>query len=170
MQAYARAADGALAEMYEIAVRDGDRFRIATFNPGSNTDQVGLPWLFNRADDPVAVTVLGTEDLGQSPGSEVSIDLPPREARTYTALELESGQAPGLTGSLGDGVGKWRLDGEAVGSVLVMSLISSPTGHLTNLSTRLLVTAEGTLQVMSLGYGADGFLADLSLGAARPRW
>ena len=157
VQAYARSADGALAEMYETAARDGDRFRIATFNPGENTEQVGLLWLFNRSDDSVAVNVLGTDDLGRSPGSEVSIYLPPLGARTYTAAELESGAAPGLTGSLGDGVGKWRLEGEADGPVLVMSLISSPTGHLTNLSTLPAQESGGVHRVPLFPPASDPF-------------
>ena len=135
VQAYARTSDGALAEMYATAARDGDRFRIATFNPGSNRNQVGLLWLFNRSDGRVSVAVEGTDDLGRSPGPGVSIDLPAREARTLAAAELESGAAPGLTGSLGDGAGKWRLDMDASGPILAMSLLSSPTGHLTNVST-----------------------------------
>ena len=147
VQAYVRTREGELAEMYETAAGAGDRFRIATFNPGSNVNQVGLLWLFNRGDEPVAVTVQGTDDLGQSPGPGVSIDLPAREARTYTAAELESGAAPGLSGSLGDGAGKWRLDGEASGQVLAMSLISSPTGHLTNLSTLPSSVSDGVHRV-----------------------
>ena len=147
VQAYVRTREGELAEMYETAAGAGDRFRIATFNPGSNVNQVGLLWLFNRGDEPVAVTVQGTDDLGQSPGPGVSIDLPSREARTYTAAELESGAAPGLSGSLGDGAGKWRLDGEASGQVLAMSLISSPTGHLTNLSTLPSSVSDGVHRV-----------------------
>ena len=147
VQAYVRTREGELAEMYETAAGAGDRFRIATFNPGSNVNQVGLLWLFNRGDEPVAVTVQGTDDLGQSPGPGVSIDLPSREARTYTAAELESGAAPGLSGSLGDGAGKWRLDGEASGQVLAMSLTSSPTGHLTNLSTLPSSVSDGVHRV-----------------------
>ena len=60
--------------------------------------------------------------------------MPPGAARTLTAAELESGAAPGLEGSLGDGFGKWRLDVESAVPILAMSLLSSPTGHLTNLS------------------------------------
>ena len=55
------------------------------------------------------------------------------------AHELESGDGDGIAGALGDGTGKWELrvvvEGEAAGDVMVMSLLESPTGHLTNLST-----------------------------------
>ena len=58
------------------------------------------------------------------------------EARRITAQQLESG-ATGFTGRLGQGSGKWQLSVTADGSILVMSLLQSPTGHLTNLSTSL---------------------------------
>ena len=96
VQAYARTPDGALAEMYETAARDGDGIRIATFNPGANGNQVGLLWLFNRSEELVSVTVRGTDDLGRSPGPGVSVDLPVRETRTIMAAELESGSAAGV--------------------------------------------------------------------------
>ena len=38
-------------------------------------------------------------------------------------------------GRLGDGLGKWRLNIRSTADIQVMSLLSSPTGHLTNLST-----------------------------------
>ena len=50
-----------------------------------------------------------------------------------TAQALESGE--GLSGGLGDGAGKWRLKVSADAPIEVMSLLASPTGHLTNLST-----------------------------------
>ena len=39
------------------------------------------------------------------------------------------------SGSLGDGYAKWRLLIESDQSIQVMSLLRSPTGHLSNLST-----------------------------------
>ena len=54
---------------------------------------------------------------------------------TVSAGELESGAAPSLSGALGDGAGKWRLGVESAETVQVMNLLSSSTGHLTNLST-----------------------------------
>ena len=43
---------------------------------------------------------------------------------------------------MGDGAGKWRLVVEAdggAGALRAMSLMASPSGHLTNLSTRTAV-------------------------------
>ena len=56
-----------------------------------------------------------------------------------TSLELESGDADGVTGASGDGTGKWELRvfiaDDVASDVMVMSLLENPTGHLTNLST-----------------------------------
>ena len=41
----------------------------------------------------------------------------------------------GADGALGDGEGKWQLRISAASPVVAMSLIESPTGNLTNLST-----------------------------------
>ena len=40
-----------------------------------------------------------------------------------------------MEGALGDGAEKWQLSVESEQSLVVMSLLSNPTGHLTNLST-----------------------------------
>ena len=146
-QVFARTPDGALWEMHETApVADGV-YRIATFNPGSNTNQVGRLRLVNPGDEPAAVTIRGTDDSGASRSPGVRLEIPPGEAESLTAAELESGVASGLEGSLGDGAGKWRLDIESSVPVRVMSLVSSPTGHLTNLSTVPALESGGTHRV-----------------------
>ena len=45
-----------------------------------------------------------------------------------------------MSGALGTGADKWQLVVTTDRSVQVMSLLSSPTGHLTNLSTAPLGT------------------------------
>ena len=50
-----------------------------------------------------------------------------------TAQQLEAGDDT-LTGALGEGTGKWRLLVTANQAIQVMSLLRSPTGHLSNLS------------------------------------
>ena len=62
------------------------------------------------------------------------LTVPAGAARTYTAAQLEEG-TPDLTGALGDGAGKWRLTVHSSEPISVMSVLASPTGHLTNLST-----------------------------------
>ena len=134
VQAYARGDGGVLNELLEAAAGHGEGFRIATFDSGDGIGGTGLLRLLNRSGDAVEATVRGTDDLGVSPGPGVTIELAAWESRTYTAAELESGTASGLTGSLGDGSGLWRLDGEAPGPVMAMSLVEDADGRLANLS------------------------------------
>ena len=157
--AYVRSDDGFLTAMHDVAeVRDG-RHEVALFNPGSNTSQVGLLRLTNTTSNDVTVAVAGTDDSGRAPPRRgvTFVTVPANEALTLTAQELEAGVVSDFfarleeeeTGTiwdesfvgywgrwpLGDGTGKWRLSLEAKPGVLVQSLVESPTGHLTNLST-----------------------------------
>ena len=91
--------------------------------------------LVNAGRESASVTVTGVDDRGESPGDGVAVTVPAGGSAPYTAAELESGNAEGLDGSLGDGSGKWRLTVNADRPIVAMSLLSSPTGHLTNLST-----------------------------------
>ena len=75
------------------------------------------------------------DDAGASPGDAVEFTLPGGRARTLSAQELESEGGRGLSGGLGTGKGTWRLAVTANRPIEVMSLLASPTGHLTNLST-----------------------------------
>ena len=137
---YIRTTDGFLTAMHDVAPVSGTRHRVAIFNPGSNTAQVSRLRLVNAGEEAAAVTIVGTDDQGLSPGGDVLVTVPGGGTRTYTAQELESG-ADGLEGSLGDGAGKWRLLVSSDQQIRVLSLLSSPTGHLTNLST---ATARGS--------------------------
>ena len=67
-------------------------------------------------------------------GGAVVVSVAAGGSRTLLASELEAGGA-GVTGALGDGAGKWRLRVSSNRPIVVMSLLESPTGHLTNLST-----------------------------------
>ena len=131
---YIRTTDGFLTAMHDVAPVSGTRHRVAIFNPGSNTAQVSRLRLVNAGEEAAAVTIVGTDDQGLSPGADVLVTVPGGGTRTHTAQELEEG-AEGLEGSLGDGAGKWRLEATSDVPIRVLSLLSSPTGHLTNLST-----------------------------------
>ena len=78
------------------------------------------------------VSIQGTDDSGRT-STVAEVTIPPFATRTLAASELESGM--GLTGALGDGTGKWRLRVGSDRDIRVMSLLESPTGHLTDLST-----------------------------------
>ena len=131
---YVRAADGVVAAMHDMApLRDG-RYRVATFNPGSNADQQSLLRLVNPDEAAAVVTVTGTDDHGESPGNEVRVMVPSGGSKTLTVQDLEHG-GDGMTGALGDGAGWWQLTVESTHPIIVMSLLSDATGHLANLST-----------------------------------
>ena len=132
---YIRTGDGFLTAMHDTAPEGADGHRVAIFNPGSSTNQQSLLRLVNRGDADASVNITGTDDKGRSPGEGATAVLAAHSSVTYTAAELESGNAEGLTGSIGDGSGKWRLTARSEQDIIAMSLLSSPTGHLTNLST-----------------------------------
>ena len=163
VSAYVRTSDGFLTSMHDLVERDTcaveeveggriaarserlvafrpcrDERRVPFFNPASNTRQVSSLRLVNRGDVDAATTIFGVDDDGAERGPAL-LSLPAGTARTLTSQELESGDGDGLNGALGDGTGKWELRvfvaGEAAGDVMVMSVLESPTGHLTNLST-----------------------------------
>ena len=140
--AYIRTEDGFLTSMHDVVPGTGAGLRAVTFNPGNNDKQVSSLRLINPGDAAAEVTIEGTDDKGASPGSAVVLSLEAGASRTLTARELESGE--GLTGGLGNGSGKWRLVVTADQPVQAMSLLSTPTGHLTNLST----AARGAVETL----------------------
>ena len=146
--AYIRTADGFLTSMHDLMPAAEPGRRGVFFNPGSNKEQVSMLRLVNDYEQEAEVLVMATDDDGVE-GGEVRVAIPPNAARTLTASELEEGSEE-FEGSLGDGKGKWRLFVESVWTwsyygvgpppeahtrVMAMSLLESPTGHLTNLST-----------------------------------
>ena len=132
---YIRTEDGFLTSMHDAFHRGEGGIHVPTFNPASNTRQVSMLRLVNPGDDVRGVAITGVDADGASPGSTVRLSVPPRGASTFTSTELESGAAAGLSGMLGDGNGKWQLTVEPDGPLRALSLLRSPTGHLTNLST-----------------------------------
>ena len=131
---YVRTEDGFVTAMHQGVPAMGMRHHVRFFNPGSNDSQVSRLRLVNPTGDEVEVTIEGRDDAGEpAPGGEVRLTLAPGEARTLSARVLESG-GEGLDGALGDGAGKWQLFVSADSAMHVMSLLASPTGHLSNLS------------------------------------
>ena len=60
-----------------------------------------------------------------------------------------------MTGALGDGAGKWQLTVKSESSIHALSLLSSPTGHLTNLSTAPSNLVDGIHDVSLFPSAAD---------------
>ncbi len=132
---HVRTSDGFLASMHDTVPWADGGFQVATFNPGSNRNQESLLRLVNVGETAATVTIAAMDDGGAPGSGAVTVEVPAGVARTYSAAELESGGATGMDGSLGDGAGKWRLAIRSDQAITAMSLLSSPSGHLTNLST-----------------------------------
>ena len=130
--AYVRTADGFVTAMHDAAPKAGEGRELLFFNPGSNHRQESVLALLNDGGEAESIRITGIDDAGAE--GVVTVGLPAEEAVRFTAAELESGAAPGLSGALGDGTGKWRLRLEAGPAVTAMGLLETPTGHLANLS------------------------------------
>ena len=135
---YVRTRDGFVTSMYDRApMEELNEIVVPMFNPASNMDQVSSLRLMNPHDEPLEVSIAGIDDDGAAGAAPVVVALPAGAARSLTAADLESGASPDIqTGALGDGTGKWRLRVAADSPVVAMSLLESPTGHLSNLSGR----------------------------------
>ena len=120
--------DGFLTAMHDTVPLADNQHRVPTFNPGSNANQVSQLRLVNAGTATAEVTIRGVDDRGEASAGTVSVRVAPGTSQTLTAEQLEAD-------GLGDGAGKWQLIVESDQPVTVMSLLSSPTGHLTNLST-----------------------------------
>ncbi len=132
--AYIRTPDGFLTSMHDTVPVSGRRHRVAFFNPGSNDAQVSWLRLINPGDRAAAVTIRGIDDRGRAGRNRIELMVEPKAVRMLSAQALEGGGA-GLNGALGDGAGKWRLIVSSNNPIVVMSLLESPTLHLTNLSS-----------------------------------
>ncbi len=154
-----RTADGFVTAMRATAPRGADgALRLLTFNPASNFNQVSRLRLVNPTDAEARATVTGTDDAGASPGSPVVLTLPAGSACEVDAAALESGR--GLAcgapqAGLGDGTGKWRLTVASDAPLVAMGLLSSPGGHLTNLSGTLPEDGRGVRHVAFLPPASD---------------
>ena len=131
--AYIRTDDGFLTAMHDVAPSGATTHRVVVFNPGSNTNQASRLRVVNPGAKAATVRIEGVDDAGAS-GNAVAFTLGAGAARTLSSGQLEEGGA-GVRGALGDGEGKWRLAVTSGQPIEVMSLLSSPEGYLTNLST-----------------------------------
>ena len=161
--AYIRTSDGFLTSMHDVLPGTSTRQRAAFFNPGRNVNQKSLLRVVNTGDVEESLVVRGVDDAG-TPSAEVSFTVPARGARTVSAAQIETGGAE-LDGAFGTGTGKWRLDVEANPTIRMMSLLASPTGHLTNLST----AARRRRGTGTTETAADVFQADISTPIVQAR-
>ena len=138
-RAYARS-EGFVTALHDAVLLSGE-VELPFFNPGGDARRSVLR-LANARGEPAAVSVRGVDDAGVS-GGPATVELGPWEARSYAASELESGSAAGLTGSLGDGDGRWRLT------------LSADRGSA--YATNLLLDGSGVLSSVPGGMSRGGF-------------
>lgn len=132
---YARTADGFLTSLHDLApVAEDGGHRVVFFNPGDNQRQVSKLRLINDGGQAASVSIAGMDDDGGDSGT-VTLTVPAGAALTFTSAELEAGDDDRLAGRLGAGTGKWRLRVRSDEPIAVMSLLETPSGHLTNVST-----------------------------------
>ena len=132
--AYIRTGDGFVTAMHEVVPRTATGYHVPIFNPGGNQDQRSWLRLINPGAEAVNVAISGLDDAGAPPTSgQVSLAIPAGGTRTISAQQLESG-SDDFDGQFGSGAGKWQLFVSADGPIHVMSLLESPTRHLSNLS------------------------------------
>ena len=147
-RAYVRTQDGFVTSMHQVAeVIEAeidvngeptaiDLHWLPFFNPGSNTAIRSLLRVINPNPYEVWVVVFGLDDDRNQSGL-VDFYLAANSAMQISAQALERGDYAAFRGSLGDGEGKWQLivwRDDGPDPIHVMSLLSTPSGHLTNLS------------------------------------
>lgn len=134
---------------------NGSVVKVYHVNPAGNTTAQSFVRVMNPSATTGRVTITGIDDAGNTSQGAVSFDLPARGSMQVNSEDLENGNADkGLTGSLGDGVGKWRLEvtGEFQG-MLVQGLNRNTTnGTVTNLTD-----ADGEFEQRLLHEGGFGF-------------
>ena len=166
---YARGVDGFFTTLNAVAPNENGTHRVATLNPGYNTNQVGRLRLVNPTDGDAEASVHAVDGAGNEGGMPM-IDLPAGGARTFTSEDLEPGDGDGVRGGLGSADGKWRLTVESERELVVMSLVSTPTGHLTNFLTASSNEREGIhvvryLPPASNTLGRQGFVRVINRSA-----
>ena len=131
---YVRAEDGFLTAMHDAAARVEGRYRVVMLNSGSDLNQMSRLRMINLDDGTAHAQITGVDDAGETPGVGVRLSIPVGASREFSVAELEAGGST-FEGALGDGTGDWRLLVESDKTLTVMSLLESPTGHLSNGST-----------------------------------
>ncbi len=130
-----RTPDGFLTSLNDVVPISGSVNNVFFANPASNINQQTFLRIVNPTDATGLVTLSGIDDNGAPSPGNITFTLGPFQSKQINAQELEGGSTPkGLVGSLGDGVGKWRITVTSVLALKTMSLIRTPDGFLTNLS------------------------------------
>ena len=130
---YIQTSDEFLTTMHDLVGRSGEVYSVGLFNPASETENESQLRIVNPNPEEAKIAIEGIDDQGND-SDTVQVTLAAYAALTLTASELEDGDTE-IEGSLGDGTGKWRLQIESNQSLMLMSLLSSSNGYLSNLSS-----------------------------------
>ena len=151
--------DGFLTSMHDVVPDASLRHRVPIFNPGNNVNQESSLRLINPGDAEATVTITGRDAAGNGGTGEFRLSIAAGGARTVTSPELETGNAE--SDGIGDGTGKWSLDVRSDVPIEVVNLMSTVSGHLTNLSSINpdYRGATGLWQIsFEDGEGGDGYI------------
>jgi len=137
---YRNTATGFLTPIHDTSYPafSGSVHVLYTANPGSNLNQLSKLRLMNNSDLPATAILIGRDDDGIVVSPEPAIvNLSPFQAVTLTMAELEQGSSNSiLSGSFGDGTGKWQITVLTAGEpISVMSLLYAPNGYFSNMSS-----------------------------------
>lgn len=139
-----RTPDGFLTGLGDVVPTQGGDNLVYFANPASNTNQQTFIRISNQSGSSGTVTISGIDDNGDSSSGTVSFNLGANESKQVTAQDLENGNVnKGLSGSLGDGAGKWQLTVSSSLDLEVLSLIRTTDGFLTNLSEVVPENSDG---------------------------
>ena len=134
---YLRASDGFQTSMHAVVPESDELvYEIPFFAPHGTWNRRPRSWL--RVSNPnqhdVDITISGIDDAGISRG-RVDLVLEAESSRMVSDEQLEQDNDD-LDGFLSNGRGSWHLSVSATRPILVMNLLKSPTGHVTNISAQ----------------------------------
>jgi len=139
-----RTPDGFLTSLNDVVPRSGTDNIVYFVNPASNSNQQTFLRIVNLSSSSDTVTITGIDDAGVISSGTVSFMLGANESKQITTQDLENGNSSkGLTGTLDNGSGKWRLTVSSSLDLRVISMIRTPDGFLTNLSGMVDANASG---------------------------
>ncbi|MBV1905426.1 MAG: hypothetical protein KUG75_05060, partial [Pseudomonadales bacterium] len=107
-----RTPDGFVTSVTDVVpVSNGSVNEIYFANPASNQNQQSFLRVVNLSAVTDSVTVSGRDKAGiDAQGSDLTFTLGPNESKNFNNLDYENGNVgKGLSGALGDGIGKWWL-------------------------------------------------------------
>ncbi|MBO6656089.1 MAG: DUF1588 domain-containing protein [Pseudomonadales bacterium] len=148
-----RAPGGFLTSMNETVPSSGNDHYVYFVKDPAETTQQSFVRILNLSTQSGTVTVTGYDDAGNE-GGTMTFTLAANDAQQLNSSDIEAGNTDkGLSGSLGEGDGNWRLVVSSDLEMDVMSIIRLPGGYLSNLSA--IAPGEGNSRKLTLVEPAD---------------